>query len=50
MPLLTIFDKTAVLASLATHAGQTGHLGAYPADYPRRDPHLVRVADAELVL
>jgi hypothetical protein len=41
--------KTAVLASLAAHRGQTGHLGTYPADYPRRGPHLVRVADAELV-
>jgi hypothetical protein len=42
--------KTAVLASLAAHGGQPGHLGAYPADYPRRGPHRMRMADTELVL
>ena len=42
--------KTAVLASLAAHGGQAGHLGAYPADYPRRGPHAVRMVDADFVL
>ena len=42
--------KTAVLASLAAHGGQAKHLGAYPADYPRRGPHVVRVVDADFVL
>jgi hypothetical protein len=42
--------KTATLAALATHGGQTEHLGAYPAAYPRRGPHVVRVVDADFVL
>ena len=42
--------KTAVLASLAAHGGQPGHLGDYPAHYPRRGPHIVRVVDADFVL
>jgi hypothetical protein len=42
--------KAAVLASLAAHDGQPQHLGAYPADYPRRGPHVVRVVDADFVL
>jgi len=41
--------KTAVLASLAAHGGQTGHLGS-SADYPRRGLHVVRVVDEEFVL
>ena len=42
--------KTAVLASLAAHEGQPKHLGDYPAYYPRRGPHVVRVVDADFVL
>lgn len=42
--------KTAVLACLAAHGGQPKHLGDYPADYPRRGPHVIRVVDADLVL
>jgi hypothetical protein len=42
--------KTAVLVSLAAHEGQTKHLGDYPAYYPRRGPHVVRVVDADFVL
>ena len=42
--------KAAVLASLAAHEGQTGHLGSYPAGYPRRGPHVVRVVDADFIL
>lgn len=42
--------KTAVLVSLAAHEGQTKHLGDYPAHYPRRGPHVVRVVDADFVL
>ena len=42
--------KTAVLASLAAHGGQPRHLGDYPADYPRRGPHVVRVVDADFIL
>jgi hypothetical protein len=42
--------KTAALASLAAYGGQTEHLGAYPADYPSRGPHVVRVVDADFVL
>lgn len=42
--------KTAALASLVAHGGQAKHLGAYPADYPRRGPHVMRVVDADFVL
>jgi hypothetical protein len=42
--------KTAVLASLAAHEGQAGHLGGYPAHYPRRGPHVVRMVDAAFIL
>ncbi|MFD1874904.1 hypothetical protein [Hymenobacter bucti] len=42
--------KTAVLASLAAHSGQPQHLGDYPAGYPRRGPHVIRVVDADFVL
>ena len=42
--------KTAVLACLAAHAGQPRHLGDFPADYPRRGPHVVHVVDAEFTL
>jgi hypothetical protein len=42
--------KIAVLASLAAHGGQAGHLGTYPAHYPRRGPHAVRMVDASFVL
>jgi hypothetical protein len=42
--------KTAVLAALAAHGGQPEHLGHYPADYPGRGPHVVRVVDADFVL
>lgn len=42
--------KTAVLAGLAAHAGQPRHLGDFPAAYPRRGPHVVRVVDAEFML
>ena len=37
-------------ACLTAHGGQPGHLGDYPADYPRRSPHAVRVVDQEFVL
>lgn len=46
----TTAHKAAVLACLAAHGGQSGHLGNYPADYPRRGPHAVRMVDAEFVL
>jgi hypothetical protein len=42
--------KPAVLAALATHSGQTGHLGEFPADYPRRGPHVLRMVDADFML
>ena len=42
--------KTAVLACLAAHGGQPKHLGDYPADYPRRGPHVIRMVDADFVL
>lgn len=42
--------KPAVLATLAAHDGQTGHLDGFPADYPRRGPHVVRVVDADFML
>ena len=42
--------RTAALAVLAAHGGQPKHLGTYPADYPRRGPHVVRVVDADFVL
>jgi hypothetical protein len=40
---------TAVRACLAVHNAQAGHLGGYPADYPRRGPHAIRLVDAEFV-
>jgi len=46
----TVAHKTAVLASLAAHGGQTGHLGSFPAQYPRHGPHVIRMADADFVL
>jgi hypothetical protein len=42
--------KPAALAALAAHDGQTGHLGGFPADYPRCGPHVVRVVDADFIL
>jgi hypothetical protein len=45
----TVAHKAAVLASLAAHGGQTGHLGGFPAQYPRRGPHVIRMADADFV-
>jgi hypothetical protein len=42
--------KTAALASLAEHGGQTKHLGAYPTAYPNHGPHIVRMVDADFVL
>ena len=42
--------KAAVLASLAAHGGQAGHLGDYPTHYPRRGPHVVRMVDADFIL
>jgi hypothetical protein len=42
--------RTAVLACLAEHDGQTGHLGSFPDQYPRRGPHVIRMADADFVL
>jgi hypothetical protein len=41
--------KTAMLACLVAHGGQPRHLGGYPADYPRRGPHVVRMVDAAFV-
>jgi len=46
----TTAHKAAVLACLAAHGGQSGHLGDYPAYYPRRGPHVMRMADADFVL
>jgi hypothetical protein len=42
--------QKAVAACLAAQGGQAGHLGDYPADYPRRGPHVVRMVDADFVL
>jgi hypothetical protein len=42
--------KVALLACLAGHGGQPKHLGSYPADYPRRGPHIIRMVDADFVL
>jgi hypothetical protein len=42
--------KTAVLACLVKQGGQPQHLGDYPADYPRRGPHVIRMVDADFVL
>ena len=46
----TTAHKAAVLASLAAHGGQPRHLGSFPAQYPRRGPHVIRMADADFVL
>jgi hypothetical protein len=40
---------TAVRACLAAHEARAEHLGGYPADYPRRGPHVIRLVDAEFV-
>ena len=42
--------REGVAACLAAHEGQPGHLGGYPADYPRRGPHMVRVVDRDFTL
>ena len=42
--------RQAVAACLAAHAGQPGLLGKYPAEYPRRGPHVVHVVDQEFIL
>lgn len=42
--------KMTVLACLAMHGGQPKHLGDYPADYPRRGPHVICMVDADFVL
>jgi hypothetical protein len=46
----TEYLRQAVVACLAAHGAEAGHLGKYPADYPRRGPHVVRMVDAEFVL
>ncbi|UOR06453.1 hypothetical protein MUN82_04995 [Hymenobacter aerilatus] len=40
----------AVATVMTAHGAATGHLGGYPADYPRRGPHVLRMVDAEFVL
>ena len=42
--------QKAVAASLGAHGGIAGHLGDYPADYPRHGPQVVRMVDPEFVL
>ncbi|MBO2007616.1 hypothetical protein [Hymenobacter negativus] len=39
-----------VAACLVTHGGQPNHLGSYPAYYPDRGPHIVRMVDADFIL
>jgi hypothetical protein len=39
----------AVAPCLAARGGQPGHRGRYPAHYPERGPHVVRIVDAEFV-
>jgi hypothetical protein len=39
----------AVVTALSAYGAQAGHLGGYPADYPRRGPHILRMADADFV-
>ena len=46
----TTAHKAAVLACLAAYGGQSGHLGSFPAHYPRRGPHVMRMVDADFVL
>ncbi|HEX8326684.1 MAG TPA: hypothetical protein VF629_04025 [Hymenobacter sp.] len=41
---------TAVRTCLAAHGGQPGHRGRHPTHYPRRGPHVVRMADEDFVL
>jgi hypothetical protein len=42
--------KPTVLAALTAHGGQPSHLGEFPAHYPRRGPHVLRLADADFML
>lgn len=45
----TVALTAAVVTTLSAHGAQAGHLGGYPADYPRRGPHILRIADADFV-
>ncbi|WP_345049613.1 hypothetical protein [Hymenobacter glaciei] len=39
-----------VAQCLAAHGGQPSHPGNYPAHYPKRGPHIVRMVDAAFML